>query len=241
MIKITGQEELLKTLNKINSDIMPDVLADSLTRMANKVRSEIKEEMKRVFDRPTRYTLNSMYVKPAKKGMQEMYSETGFIDFSGKGTPAAKYIKPEVEGGKRNLKGFELRLKAAGILPSGYYTAPGNGAKLNQYGNISQGTIQQILSYFSAQRDHHQNTKRGTGRRQQRNKFVVLNEENGKAGGIWKMGAGNNMVCIMNFIKSPSYKAVLDINRIKNQAFDDNMARYTRESFDKEMKRAATR
>lgn len=237
-MKITGQQELLKTLSKINSDIMPDVIADSLNRMANKVRSEIKDEMARVFDRPTRYTLNSMYVKPAKKGMDRIFSETGFIDYSSKGTPAAKYIKPEVEGGKRNLKGFELRLKAVGILPGGYYTAPGNGAKLNQYGNISPGTIQQILSYFSAQRDHNQNTKRGTGRRQQRNRFVVLNEENGKAGGIWKTGAGNNMVCIMNFIKQPSYKAVLDINKIKDQAFNNNMARYTRDSFSKEIKRA---
>ena len=50
MIQITGQQELIKTLNKINSDIMPDVLADSLNRMANKVRSEVKEEMKEWVD-----------------------------------------------------------------------------------------------------------------------------------------------------------------------------------------------
>lgn len=233
MIQITGQQELIKTLNKINSDIMPDVLADSLNRMANKVRSEVKEEMKRVFDRPTRYTMNSMYVKPAKKNMERMYSETGFMNQSGRGNPAAKYIAPQADGGKRNLKGFELKLKAAGLLPSGYYTAPGSGAKLNQYGNVSQATIKQILSSTVSQAS--------TGRRRQRSKFVVLNEEGGQAGGIWKMGAGNNMVCIMNFIKQPTYKAVLDINKIKNKTFNDNMARYTKDSFNKEIQRAASR
>ena len=235
MIQITGQAELIKTLTKLNSEIMPDVIAESVTRMAHKVRTEIRTEMVRVFDRPTTYTLRSMYVKPAKKNMSRIYAETGFIDYAGKGNPAAKYIRPEVEGGKRQLKGFELRLKAAGILPSGYYTAPGNGAKLNQYGNISQGTIQQILSYCKAQRDNHQNTKTGTGRRQQRNTFIVLNEENGKAGGVWKVGRGNSMVCILNFIKQPSYKAVLDINKIKDHQFNNNMARYTKEAFNKEL------
>ena len=212
---------------------MPEVIADSLNRMANKVRSEVKEEMRRVFDRPTRYTMNSMYVKPAKKNIERMYSETGFMNQSSRGNPAAKYISPQADGGKRNLKGFELKLKAAGILPSGYYTAPGSGAKLNQYGNVSQATIKQILSTKVSQES--------TGRRRQRNKFVVLNEENGKAGGIWKMGAGNNMVCIMNFIKQPTYKAVLDINKIKNKAFNDNMARYTKDSFNKEIKKAQAR
>lgn len=227
MIQITGQQELIKTLNKINSDIMPDVLADSLNRMANKVRSEVKEEMQRVFDRPTRYTMNSMYVKPAKKNMERMYSETGFMNQSGKGNPAAKYITPQADGGRRNLKGFEVKLKSIGILPSGYYTAPGSGAKLNQNGNVSQATIKQIINYAKG-------ASRGA-------KFVVLNEEGGKAGGIWKMGRGNNMTPIMNFIKQPSYKAVLDINKIKNKAFNDNMARYTKDSFNKEIQRAASR
>lgn len=235
MIQITGQAELIKTLTKLNSEIMPDVIAESVTRMAHKVRSEIRDEMARVFDRPTRYTLRSMYVKPANKNMSKIFSETGFIDYSSKGTPAAKYIRPEVEGGKRQLKGFELKLKAAGILPNGYYTAPGKGAKLNQYGNVSQGTIQQILSYCKAQRDSRQNTKTGTGRRQQRSKFVVMNEENGMAGGVWQIGRGNSMVPILNFIKQPSYKSVLDINKIKDHAFKNNMARYTKEAFAKEL------
>ena len=47
--------------------------------------------------------------------------------------------------------------------------------------------------------------------------------------------------CIMNFIKQPSYKAVLDINKIKDKAFNDNMARYTTDSFNNEMKKVKAR
>jgi hypothetical protein len=50
-----------------------------------------------------------------------------------------------------------------GILPNGYFIVPGSGAKLDKYGNVSNGQIQQILSLLRSQRDPTANSLRDDG------------------------------------------------------------------------------
>lgn len=105
----------------------------ALDKTAYAIRDGLKAVLPVVFDRPTRWTMNAFQVTPTQN--HNGIASVWFKD------PAAgrHYLLPEVEGGKRKLKGFERAL-------GGQYFQPGRGAALDAYGNLSSGKIRQILS-----------------------------------------------------------------------------------------------
>src|ERR1051325_4706485 len=107
----------------------PFATALALTRTAKDAQPAVRARMQKDFDRPTPFTLNSTYITPAKKTDPVPTADVYFKNEASKGTPAAKYIAPEVFGGQRGQKRFEHALRAAGILPQGMVTVPGAGAK----------------------------------------------------------------------------------------------------------------
>ncbi len=147
-MEITGIKELIASMSDFEKAQLPYAAAKSLTDTAQMVQSAEKEAMKSTLDRPTPYTLKSIYVKAARKNRLE--AVVGFKEFAGKGTPAVKYMYPEIMGGDRNTKRFERALQSKGILPKGMYVVPGAGCQLDAYGNIPQSLIVQIISYFQA-------------------------------------------------------------------------------------------
>lgn len=119
--------------------------AVALTRSAQDVRKAEYAEMQHVFDRPTPYTMRSLFVKPATK--QRLEAKVWVKDDrAGSGTPAERYLLPQIEGGPRGMKGFELALQRAGYMRQGFKAVPGRFARLDAYGNVSYGQIIQILS-----------------------------------------------------------------------------------------------
>jgi hypothetical protein len=157
-----------------------------LNRTARKARDANVEEMKRVFDRPTRFTLNALRIQPATKS--SLVARLWFREFAGKGTPAAKYLLPQVHGGERPHKRFEARLMHMGMLPRGMYLVPASGAPLDRYGNVQRRIYTQILSQLQAQGDPQQNTtarSRRRNRRRRRAEFFWGNP--GRSGwGVWE-------------------------------------------------------
>ena len=150
-INVTGMADV-KLLLKGIRETAPIVLAKSLTFTATAVRAGLVEEMKRVFDRPVPWTLNSLRLETATatKLTAAVHNKDEFGMTAGKGTPAYKYLSPQIFGGERNVKRFEKALRYRGVLPSDLYVVPGRYCELDQYGNMSAGQIRQILSYFSS-------------------------------------------------------------------------------------------
>lgn len=125
--------------------------AVALTRTAiDDVRPKIRAEMVRVFDRPTPYTLNSMFVKGATKASLEARVWLKDNPF-GKGTPADRYLAPQIFGGERRQKGLERALQAARLMLPGQFAVPAAGAQLDAYGNVKRSQIVQIMSQLRAQ------------------------------------------------------------------------------------------
>lgn len=124
--------------------------AVALTKTAKEIREELKLEMGRVFDRPTNYTLNSLFVKPATKRNLEAF--VWLKDATTKGTPADKYLKPQIFGGDRTLKSMEKALQQAGKMKRGSFAVPAAGAQLDAFGNVKRTQIVQILSQLQVQR-----------------------------------------------------------------------------------------
>lgn len=116
------------------------------------VRPALQDEMRASFDRPTPYTLNSVFITRATLDKPEAI--VGIMDNTfGKGRPAIKWLGSEIYGGVRGQKGMERALQRAGILPAGWCTVPGAGADIDAYGNMSRGQIIKVLSWMQALRE----------------------------------------------------------------------------------------
>ncbi|QYY30319.1 hypothetical protein K2O51_23400 [Cupriavidus pinatubonensis] len=127
---------------------LPYALRVALNKTAELAKQRLVSEMAQRFDRATPYTLNSIRISYASKDRLE--AKVWVKDEAGKGTPAERYLGPEVIGGQRRQKRYERSLQAAGVLPSGMYTVTGRAAQLDAFGNLSRGQIVQLLSYFRA-------------------------------------------------------------------------------------------
>lgn len=150
MVRIDARanvEELSKALRTLGSKQLPFVLALTATRLAMLVKKGELAVMRERLDRPTATTMNSLYVKVAKKGNPE--ARTFFKDAWTSGVPADTYLQQPVKGGRRPHKRFEKALIARGIMKSGQYAIPAESA-LNQFGNVPRGTIMKILSGLGA-------------------------------------------------------------------------------------------
>ena len=120
----------------------------ALTRTAQDVRVAEQREVDDSFDRPTPYTRNAFYVKPATREMPE--AVVGIKDDGGAQRGAVRWLDVQVRGGGRPLKGFERALRSLGVMDGTQFVVPGSAARLDAYGNISRGQIIQILSQLRA-------------------------------------------------------------------------------------------
>lgn len=169
--------------------------AIALTRTAIRAKSEIEIEMLKVFDRPTRYTMNALYVKPARANMPVLEAIVKVKDATLKNnrsvpfTPPVNYLIHQIEGGTRQMKGSEILLQSIGVLPKGHVTVPGDAATMDEFGNMSRGQLVQILSYFRAFRtggvgytadstdETRKKLKKATARRRGRSYFVASQKD----------------------------------------------------------------
>lgn len=182
-IKLDSKFNPSQQLSEIVDRHLPFVTARALTVTANGMKDEIKNEMLRVFDNPTRYTLNSQLVIRAEKTDDVPKAELTFRSF-GSGTPAYKYLRTNALGGGRRHKRYERALIANGYMFENEYTIPGKGARLNSHGNITGGQINQMLSQLRSQRsDFRQNATNSKRSRQNRSsrRYFILRSGNGFA------------------------------------------------------------
>ena len=159
--------------------------AVALTRLAQHVKTAERADMSRSLDRPTPYTLNSLYLQRATPTNQE--ARVWFKEFAPKGTPAGKYLMPQVHGGERPEKRFERSLQHAGLLRAGKQLVPASGAARDQYGNVRRSIYTRILSQLHASSDATQNQTITTKRRARRRgaQQYFYGNPGGKGRGVW--------------------------------------------------------
>lgn len=217
---------LLGRLQSIQREI-PFVIASSLTKTAVKVRPEIRKEMGRVFDQPTRYTLNSIFVKPAKKTDEnptarvwlkdDLESALSTRQFTGAGL-AAEYLWPQIAGGSRALKRFEFRLLYAGILPRGMFVVPASGAKLDRYGNMDLGQLIAVLSKLGTIRE----ARSYPGARRRNTKYAnaqyFVSRGDRLARGVWERRPGRRLIPVYLFVSRVSYRRIFRFDDVAQEA-----------------------
>lgn len=230
MIELELQADLLPALRRLQNfqrDI-PFVVASSLTKTAVRVKPAIRKEMVRAFDRPTPYTLNSIFVKPALKKDENPTarvwlkdSQSAALDtrqFTG-GTPAAEYLWPQIAGGGRQLKRFEYRLRNSGYLPPGMFVVPGPGAKLDRYGNADNGQLVAVLSKLGTIREAiaAQSNRRKRNVKYANAMYFVSRGDRGLRRGIWQRLEGRKVVCVYRFVDSVTYRSRFEFARVARE------------------------
>lgn len=224
-------DQASKQLNAIRKQI-PFAASLAINNTARKVKEKEEHEIRDVFDRPTSYIQNSIFVKPSNK--RNLTATVGIKDFTVKGNPATKILKAEISGGARRLKRYEVLLRSVGALPSGYYTVPGAAAEIDQNGNMKRSQLNKIVSYFKAfpEAGYKANSTDKTRARLAKGSKSRYGVEYfvGKVGqkqqlGIWQRligGLGARVRPVLIFVQSNNYEAVFDfefvaVNTVKKE------------------------
>jgi hypothetical protein len=145
-LKITGNfGSLERVLLRLHREQLPFAASRALNDTAKECQRRVTAELPQIFDRPTPTTMKSILILASTK---ENLEAVVFIkDFIGKGgSPPSRYLAAEETGGLRRDKRSERALMARGIMRAGQSITPGQGAPLDQYGNIPGSVMVKILS-----------------------------------------------------------------------------------------------
>ena len=124
--------------------------AVALTRTAQDVQRGVRAEMRKAFDRPLEWTLNSTYLKAARR--DALTAEVGIkgrSQLAGKVTPE-QTLRAQAAGGSRGQKRFERGLQALGVLPAGWVAVPSKSVPKDGHGNVSGQYLRSLLRAVAA-------------------------------------------------------------------------------------------
>jgi hypothetical protein len=233
--------DLIRGIEETERWRIPYVTAAALTKTAYDAKDEEKKVMERVFDRPTRFTLNALFVKGANKN-----NLTAIVEFKeGFGSiPAWRYLGPQVMGGGRNHKAHEKRLISAGLMRADEFAVPGLGLKLDAFGNVPGSILNRILSDLGARADPQQNTtakSRKRNRRKSRGRYMVLRQGQGVRPGIYHRVGTNKIVPVLVFVRAPRYEKRFPFYETAQRVMQQNFARHFRQEWARSMARSVTR
>ena len=234
-----------RQLSELETKQLPFATMQAINATAFDTRQRWAEIMPQVFDRPTPLTQKAVLYRKATK--QNLAADVFIRDEAFKGTPPAKYLLAEVEGGQRRQKGIEKRLAAKGLLPAGNFVVPGSGAKLDAYGNVPRSTLNQILAQTNSQFDPLSNETEASRKKRharQRGKrgpgftsdlFAIAKARGRLKPGIYERAnlgrLGSAVKSILRFVESVTYRKRYNIFDAAQKIF----ARRYPENFRREM------
>jgi hypothetical protein len=190
-------KEVSRWLDDAQKKQIPFATVYAMTLTARDVSWEEIGVMQRVFDRPTPYTLNALAVKPATK--KSMMASVEFKEGFG-GTPAKRFLNPQVNGGARSQKSHELQI--APLLKGYSYLVPASGFPLNAYGNLSGGTVSKIISQLRVSRNADANASQSRRSKAKRSSHAYFISKSGR---VVLERKGNTVRPALVGVRAPRY------------------------------------
>lgn len=233
-------------LNRHLTDLERRQLPFAAMQAANATAVEIRETWARtaprVFDQPTPMTVKAAQYEKATRSRP--FAIIKLRDEAVGGTPPARYLAAEVEGGTRARKGMERLMQAKGAMPAGFFAVAGKGATLDAYGNVKASQVSQILSQLGARIDPYQNETEASRKRQRRReakqgrrKVFALQQKRGRLlPGIYERlttGFGSALRSIFIFVPMARYKARYDIFGLAQRTWNKVMPFHFARELDK--------
>lgn len=241
MLKVDVSSKVTQKMKDFEAQA-PGKVAVKLNGAAFAARKALQEKMEQTFQGGVSpYLKRSVWVEQATP--QKVVATVGARDTGGKSDGPEQILRTQIRGGDRVLKASERRLRAAGILPNGYFLVPGQGAVLNRLGNIEGRFMSGLLSYLqaynqagselnmSAKKRAKYADKKG-GKIQGFEYFVAYGKLRDNRGlqlapGIYhRTGThGVNVTPILMFVKKPHYTARLPWHATAHQAVHAYLSR----------------
>lgn len=102
--------EMIASVRDVPARRVPYAVSTALTRTVRRAaKDDLPAKMALVFDRPTCYTLNSLFVVPSK--VSTLSARVMVKNRTSTGVVPEKFLQPEVKGGPRGEKGIEKALR----------------------------------------------------------------------------------------------------------------------------------
>ena len=230
-----GMTEFDQSMHDIEHKQMPYATMLALNDTARGGRKAIAAEIGKVFDRPTPFAKRGVvYEKATKSDLKATVAIYGSKAAHG-GLPPAYFLGPQVDGGRRSLKAFEVQLKSRGLLPEGKIVVPAERTKLDRYGNVSQGQLNRIMTglkidYRGAGATRVASTKKGKARIARGSKrgfYFVPPPGSHLAPGVWlELGFPRRAIYpVLMFVDAVTYKKRLPFDDVIDKYVDENLPR----------------
>ena len=191
-------KDLIKKLDARRNQL-PFAIAKTLTDLAKETKNKMPAHLETDLDRPKDFTKKGMFITPANK--TTLRSVVGFKDRQ------AKYLAPQIAGGARQPKAFEVKIPGAGRM----LAMPGAGAKLDRYGNISKANLLKYLELVKAPYTSGTGRARKGVQRGQRSytrAFIGKPSGGRRPLGLWVREANNSkLVPVLVFVSRAAYRA----------------------------------
>jgi hypothetical protein len=165
VVRAFGFEQLTARLTALQREQLPFATALALTRTARIAKQGAYARMRQKFDRPTPFVMDgsapgqeardnygSLRVMQATKTNLRARVWLKDTPFERQRIAMDPLLVQHFRGGPRVPKGLELWFRELGLIGPGEYLIPNKGARLNRYGNLSQGQYAQILSALQLRR-----------------------------------------------------------------------------------------
>ncbi|QXH64237.1 hypothetical protein [Pseudomonas azerbaijanorientalis] len=237
MVNITITPDMLpvsKALLELEKKHVPHVLVLTATRLAKRVKKGELAVMAQRLDRPTRTTMNSLFVKMATKSKP---AEVFFKDSWTSGIPADTYLQQTVRGGPRPHKRFEKSLISNGLMKAGQYAIPSPNV-LDKHGNVSRGLMNKILSGLGAAESRRGYKANATGSNRSQRKGNARSYFSGVVdgtAGVWERketAFGDAVRPVFVFSRSaPMYRTIFPFFKIANNIVKANYSAEFRDAF----------
>ena len=239
--KVRGAQAVSAILNNMEKQSRFGI-AKAITKTAKDVESELKREMAAKTDRPTPFFLKSTFVQPATR--QRLMARVGLKDriFGKNGIAAADRFGHHFQGGGRVPKALEKYLRSVGLLGKDEFIVPGAGARLDAFGNMARGQVQQVISQLRLGLDPY--AWSSDSKRSKRNVKLAGrifwargNARDGhlKRGAYIDMGPPVGLRPLLAVVRSPSYGMRFDLPRLREntiaKTWDENLRSSLVEAF----------
>ena len=203
--------QVLPRLDQLTSRQAPFAIAKALTKTAQAVRAELVKQTPQAFDRPNAFTRNAWATQRATK-----QNLTAWVFAKDK---QARYLKFQVQGGQRRIKGFEKRFGAAGEHGPTDALVPTRNVRLDATGGVSLATIKRM--------GQNMNTS-GTAGRYFVGKPKGGGQNSARGWGIYaRVGKNKRLEALMVFANAPQYRKRFDMTgiggRVVNEQFAANL------------------
>lgn len=239
ILNITGLDQVRAQLGSMAKQAN-FAASKALNTTAYAINAKLKTEMASTFaGGATAYTLRAFKVETSKK--TNLTATVALrTDTKGASLAYSKALGHMFTGGQRKFKKIEGALRARKLMPNGLTIAPGNGMRLDRYGNMDKRQLTEIMTMLIARPSNMRVIRKtGAGKTPKMVDYFVVQPgaRSRLHPGIYKRvetGNSSGIDAMILYVNPVSYRRFIDLEKLGR----DVVAKTFQPAFDAELAKA---